>query len=74
MKEFFGWLVWSIRYKNLKWDQNLLPPDVRYIGPKYDYYDGPFYMFGFWYWHIYLHDQLSEEEWKKLRIKVDLER
>lgn len=31
-----------------------LPPHVRYFGPRKDYYDGPIYCFGFWWFHFYL--------------------
>ena len=33
---------------------NSLPKDVRYLGFKKEYYDGPIYCFGLWYWHIYV--------------------
>jgi len=32
---------------------NLLHNDGRYFGILNDYYEGPIYGFGFWYFHIY---------------------
>jgi hypothetical protein len=43
-----------------------LVKSVRYLGYNYWRYDGDFYCFGFWFWHIYIttnpHCYLSEEE------------
>ncbi len=28
-------------------------PGLRYVGYQESYYDGPIYMFGFWFFHFY---------------------
>lgn len=43
------------RLKGYKLGSCSLTKDVRYVGYCMDYYDGPVYCFGFWYFHIYLY-------------------
>jgi hypothetical protein len=43
-----------------------LKPDARYVGYEHDYYEGDFWCFGFWFFHIVATNDarfyLSEEE------------
>lgn len=51
-----GWLLLldPDAWHGLRMFGNALPRDVRYIGPRWFWYDGFFWEFGFWWFHFYL--------------------
>ena len=48
---------------NFQFSTNFLMKHYRYIGPKKDYYDGPIYCFGFWWFHITFMDGEGSSFW-----------
>ena len=65
--EFVKWFIYSLNPANggfsITW--NTLDKDIRFIGFREEYYDGSFYCFGFWFWHIVLNDNTTNPPtWK----------
>jgi hypothetical protein len=53
MKEFLHWLfTLSFKEDGFQLSWNTLPSKYGYLGFKKEFYDGPMFCFGFYFWHV----------------------
>jgi len=75
LKEFKEFLKWfftmSPRGDGFQIHWNTLPSRVRYFGFKRDWYDGPMYSFGIYFWHMtFIPNESSAQELYPLRAAL----
>lgn len=56
-------------YKFYFWPINWLPRGHRYLGYRRDWYDGPLFSYGFWWFNVSV-SPCEEEEWELRKAKA----